>query len=144
MLLQGIGVISVGLFDVALAPKVVVELLCFRLVDELAVIAREPSSIAVHDAIPPATLELGQDLDDIALAEAKTGLVVCFIVVEGANIDARRRDGASVSIHSAGRASWMASARGGTGERTSRSRACWKGRWRSCDESKVNSDVEEL
>ena len=59
-----------------------------------AVVAWEPAAHAAQEAVPPAALELGDDLDDVALAEAQAGAVVPgLVVVQRAHIAQRRRHG---------------------------------------------------
>jgi hypothetical protein len=54
--------------------------------NELAVVAGKPSSHAADNAIPPPALELGDDLDNVALPEAQTGAIVGVVVVESPHI----------------------------------------------------------
>lgn len=75
---------------VSLAVAVVVQVVA-RALDDGAVVAGEPAAHAVDDAVPPAALELGDDLDHVALAEAQARAVVGIVVVEGAHIHAAGR-----------------------------------------------------
>lgn len=73
------------------------------LCDELAVVAGKPSSHAANNAVPPATLELGDDLDDVALSEAQTGAIVGIVVVQCTHIHGAHWRGCEaihVGIHS--------------------------------------------
>ncbi|KAH0356908.1 guanine-nucleotide dissociation stimulator CDC25, partial [Aureobasidium melanogenum] len=66
--------------------------------NELAVVAGKPSSHTADNAIPPAALELGDNLDDVALAEAQAGAVVGIVVVECTHIHGAHWGG-SEAIH---------------------------------------------
>jgi len=67
--------------------------------DDLAVVAREPASDTVDDAIPPSALELGYDLDDVALVEAETCPVVRLVVVERPHVHGTRWRRAHDAVH---------------------------------------------
>ena len=50
--------------------------------NDSAVVAREPAANAVDHTVPPSALQLGNDLDDVALAETQARAVVGVVVVE--------------------------------------------------------------
>jgi hypothetical protein len=66
-----------------------------RVSHDLAVVAGEPTPDAVDDPIPPAALQLRDNLNNIALVEAQARAVVGLVVVEGADV----HDGLRESIH---------------------------------------------
>lgn len=67
--------------------------------DGLAIIAREPAANSIDDTVPPAALELGDDLDDVALVEAETGPVVGLVVVESTDVHAAGRRSSHDAVH---------------------------------------------
>lgn len=67
--------------------------------DHLTVIAGKPAPDAVDDSIPPAALELVDDLDHVALMKTQTGSVVGLVVVQSANIHGARRRCPHDAIH---------------------------------------------
>ena len=82
--------------------------------DDGTVVAGEPASSAVDHAIPPATVQLRDHLNDIALAETQTGAVVGFVVVKRADVElARGRYCSSVRVHLGRRAAAIGRKRAG-------------------------------
>ena len=81
-----IGVLLLRLFCLRVArqsaPAVVI-----RSIHHGAVVAGEPSPHAVDDPIPPTTLQLRDDLYDVALLEGQARAVVGDIVVERAHVE---------------------------------------------------------
>ncbi|KAJ8110153.1 hypothetical protein OPT61_g6925 [Boeremia exigua] len=95
---QRLRVVIVGRLQ---AAPVVLETLAWSLHDG-AVVAREPAAHAVDHPVPPSALQLRDDLDNVALAEAQAGAVVGVVVVERLHVHAPWRNGTTVAVHGGG------------------------------------------
>ena len=69
--------------------------------DKLTVVAREPASNTIYNTIPPAALELGDDLNYISFVETETSAIVGLVVVEGADIHGPHWGGTNDAVHEA-------------------------------------------
>src|SRR5688572_30058908 len=70
--------------------------------DDLAIIAGKPTTHLVDDTIPPAALELCDDLNHVAFMKAQACPVIGLIVVQSAHIHDARWCRAHRAIHDGG------------------------------------------